>query len=83
MRSPSRGIASCFRTLRGTERAQSHDPAAYPPDVLADDGLALVEHLGLGDGDYDLGGYSLGARIVVRMLARVPSRGGRSWPGRD
>jgi pimeloyl-ACP methyl ester carboxylesterase len=29
-----------------------------------------VEHLGLGDGDYDLGGYSLGARIVVRMLAR-------------
>jgi pimeloyl-ACP methyl ester carboxylesterase len=46
------------------------DPAAYPPDVLADDGLALVEQLGLGAGDYDLGGYSLGARIVVRMLAR-------------
>ena len=38
--------------------------------MLADDGLALVEHLGLGDGDYDLGGYSLGGRIVVRMLAR-------------
>jgi pimeloyl-ACP methyl ester carboxylesterase len=50
--------------------AKPHDRAAYPPDVLADDGLALVEHLGLGDGDYDLGGYSLGARIVVRMLAR-------------
>lgn len=47
-----------------------HDPAAYPSDVLADDGLALVERLGLGDGDYDLGGYSLGARIVLRMLAR-------------
>ena len=45
-------------------------PTRYPPDILADDGLALVEHLGLGDGDYDLGGYSLGARIVVRMLAR-------------
>jgi len=57
--------------LRGHgDSAKSHDPAAYPPDVLADDGLALVEHLGLGDGDYDLGGYSLGARIVVRMLAR-------------
>ena len=57
--------------LRGHgESAKPHDPAAYPPDVLADDGLALVEHLGLGDGDYDLGGYSLGARIVVRMLAR-------------
>lgn len=52
------------------DSARPHDPAAYPPDVLADDGLALVEHLGLGDGNYDLGGYSLGARIVVRMLAR-------------
>jgi pimeloyl-ACP methyl ester carboxylesterase len=52
------------------DSAKPHDPAAYPPDVLADDGLALVEHLGLGAGDYDLGGYSLGGRIVVRMLAR-------------
>jgi pimeloyl-ACP methyl ester carboxylesterase len=50
--------------------AKPHDPAAYPPDVLADDGLALVEHLGFSDGEYDLGGYSLGARIVVRMLVR-------------
>ena len=52
------------------DSAKPHDPAAYPPDVLADDGLALLGHLGLGDGDYDLGGYSLGGRIVVRMLAR-------------
>jgi len=52
------------------DSAKPHDPAAYPRDVLADDGLALVEHLGLGDGDYDLGGYSLGGRIVVRMLVR-------------
>jgi pimeloyl-ACP methyl ester carboxylesterase len=52
------------------DSARPHDPAAYPSDVLADDGLALVEHLGLGDGDYDLGGYSLGARIVLRMLVR-------------
>ncbi len=52
------------------DSAKPHDPAAYPPDVLADDGLALVEHLGFGDGDYDLGGYSLGARIVLRMLVR-------------
>ena len=52
------------------DSAKPHDPAAFPPDVLADDGLALVEHLGLGDGDYDLGGYSLGGRIVVRMLVR-------------
>ena len=52
------------------ESASSPDPLAYPPDVLADDGLALIEHLGLGAGEYDLGGYSLGGRIVVRMLAR-------------
>ena len=52
------------------ESSTSHDPAAYPPDVLADDGLALVKHLGLGDGEYDLGGYSLGGRIVLRLLVR-------------
>src|SRR5215831_7345613 len=52
------------------DSAKPHDRAAYPRDVLADDGLALVEHLGLGDEGYDLGGYSLGGRIVVRMLAR-------------
>ena len=52
------------------QSAKPHDPAAYPPDVLTDDVLALVEQLGFGDGDYDLGGYSLGARIVVRALVR-------------
>jgi pimeloyl-ACP methyl ester carboxylesterase len=52
------------------DSARPHDPAGYPPDVLADDGLALIEHLGLGDGDYDLGGYSLGARVVLRLLVR-------------
>lgn len=45
-----------------------HDPAAYYPDVLPEDGEALVEHLGLTD--YDLGGYSLGGRTVARMLVR-------------
>ena len=44
------------------------DPSAYPPDVLVDDGLALIDGLGLDD--YDLGGCSLGARIVLRMLVR-------------
>lgn len=47
--------------------AKPHDPAAYPPDVLMRDGMALIAHLGLSG--YDLGGYSLGARTVVRMLA--------------
>jgi pimeloyl-ACP methyl ester carboxylesterase len=63
-----RVIAPDFRGH--ADSAKPHDRAAYPPDVLADDGLALVEHLGFGDGDYDLGGYSLGARIVLRMLGR-------------
>lgn len=60
--------------LRGHgDSATPHDPAAYPPDALADDGLALVGHLGLSD--YDLGGYSMGARTVVRMLARGATPG--------
>lgn len=50
------------------DSARPHDPASYPADVLADDGLALISHLGLADGEYDLGGYSLGGRIVVRIL---------------
>ena len=41
-----------------------HDPAAYPPDVLAKDLAALVDALGLDD--YDLGGFSLGSRTAVR-----------------
>ena len=45
-----------------------HDPARYPPDILADDGRDLLAHLGLTD--FDLGGYSLGARTVVRMLVK-------------
>jgi pimeloyl-ACP methyl ester carboxylesterase len=55
--------------LRGHgDSAHPHDEASYPPDVLVNDGLALIEWLGLDD--YDLGGYSLGARIVLRMLVR-------------
>ena len=48
--------------------AKPHDKASYPKDVLADDGFALIKHLGLTD--YDLGGYSLGGRAVARMLVR-------------
>ena len=50
------------------DSAKPHDPAAYPPDILADDAFALLRHLGLDD--YDLGGYSLGGRTTLRMLAR-------------
>ena len=48
--------------------AAPHDAAAYPVDVLAQDIEALVAHLGLTD--FDLGGYSLGARTTVRLLVR-------------
>lgn len=46
--------------------AKPHEAAAYPPDVLAHDGLALIRHLELTD--YDLGGYSLGGRTAARMV---------------
>ena len=50
------------------DSAKPHDPAAYPVDVLSRDIEALVVHLGLEN--FDLGGYSLGARTTVRLLAR-------------
>lgn len=63
-----RGFRVIMPDLRGHgASARPHDSAAYPPDALMRDGLALVEHLQLTD--YDLGGYSLGARTTVRMLA--------------
>lgn len=48
--------------------AAPHDAAAYPPDVLVRDLAALVDHLGLED--YDLGGFSLGARTVLHAVAK-------------
>jgi pimeloyl-ACP methyl ester carboxylesterase len=71
---PARAIAAhgyrvILPDLRGHgDSGRPHDPACYPPDVLADDGLALVDHLGLGD--YYLAGYSLGGKVVLRLLAR-------------
>src|SRR3954463_3306053 len=62
-----RGFRVIMPDLRAHgESAKPHDAASYPPDVLSRDGMALVSHLGLTN--YDLGGYSLGARTVVRML---------------
>lgn len=48
--------------------AAPHEPAAYPPDVLVRDLAALVEYLGLEE--YDLGGFSLGARTVLHAAAK-------------
>jgi pimeloyl-ACP methyl ester carboxylesterase len=43
-----------------------HEPEAYPADVLVRDAQALIAHLGLTD--YDLVGFSLGARTAVRCV---------------
>lgn len=43
-----------------------HDPAAYPSDVLVTDVFALAEGLGLKD--FDLAGFSLGARTAVQAV---------------
>jgi pimeloyl-ACP methyl ester carboxylesterase len=62
-----RGFRVIMPDLRAHgESGAPHDSACYPPDVLARDGLELIDHLELGD--YDLGGYSLGARTSVRMV---------------
>jgi pimeloyl-ACP methyl ester carboxylesterase len=55
--------------LRGHgDSGRPREPGFYPPDVLADDGLALIDALGLSS--YDLGGYSLGGKLTLRLLAR-------------
>ena len=46
--------------------AAPHAAAAYPEDVLVKDTQALVAHLRLQD--YDLAGFSLGARTAVRSV---------------
>ena len=43
--------------------ARPHEPEHYPKGVLARDLRELVAHLGLSD--FDLGGFSLGARTTV------------------
>lgn len=49
------------------DSASPREPEAYPPNVLVRDVAALVAHLGLED--YDLGGFSLGARTSLHGVA--------------
>lgn len=61
------GFAAIMPDLRAHgQSAAPHDPAAYPPDVLVKDVHAVVRALRLQD--YDLCGFSLGARTAVRAV---------------
>lgn len=55
--------------------AAPHDPASYPPDVLVRDLEALIAGLGLAE--FDLGGFSLGARTVLHAVAKGAVRPAR------
>lgn len=69
------GFAAIMPDLRAHgQSAHPHDPSAYPEDVLVKDAQALIAHLALQD--YDLGGFSLGARTAVRCVIEgsVPRR---------
>lgn len=68
------GFEAIMPDLRAHGQSDApHDPAAYPADVLVQDALALVAMLELTD--YDLIGFSLGARTAVRgVLAGLTPR---------
>jgi pimeloyl-ACP methyl ester carboxylesterase len=66
-------VAAGFQTIMLDFRGHGGSDAPtdarfYPADVLAQDAEAFIANLGLSD--YDLVGYSLGARTAVRMLLR-------------
>jgi pimeloyl-ACP methyl ester carboxylesterase len=80
--------AAGFRAIMPDLRAHGasgkpHDPAAYPPHVLVRDLHELIAHLGLTD--FDLGGFSLGARTVLEgvMGGLSPRRAILSGTGAD
>jgi pimeloyl-ACP methyl ester carboxylesterase len=63
--------AEGFRVIMPDLRAHGlsgkpHDPANYPQLVLVRDLNELIAHLGLTD--FDLGGFSLGARTVIEAV---------------
>ena len=59
------GFAVIMPDLRAHGQSDApHDPALYPQDVLVADLQVLVRELGLTD--YDLGGFSLGARTALK-----------------
>jgi len=60
-----------FRVIMPDLRAHGdsdapHELTAYPDDVLVSDVAALIDYLSLDE--FDLGGFSLGARTVAKLL---------------
>ncbi len=52
--------------------AKPHEEEAYEPDLMANDALNLMDHLGIARADFF--GYSMGARISLRAARLAPSR---------
>lgn len=81
------GFEAIMPDLRAHGQSDApHDPSAYPTDVLVRDVQALVS--ALGQEEYDLGGFSLGARTsVAAVLAGLKARrlvlGGMGLEGLD
>ena len=51
------------------QSAAPREASAYPPGVLVRDAAALVQHCELAEGEYDLVGFSLGARTAIHACA--------------
>lgn len=52
--------------------AKLYEREAYDPGIMADDALALLDHLGLQRAD--LMGYSMGGRIAACLALKAPER---------
>ena len=65
----ARGMRVIMPDLRAHgQSGRPHDPANYPDGILGRDLAELVAHLGLSD--FDLGGFSLGARTVAQGVGQ-------------
>lgn len=47
-----------------------HNPAFYTPELMASDGMALLDHLGIGEAH--VMGYSMGARLSAFLALQAP-----------
>lgn len=54
------------------QSAKLYDPADYSVETMADDVVALLDHLGIARAD--IMGYSMGGRITAALALRFPGR---------